>query len=322
MKDLKRLFRKAVLFGLVLWALDLGLGEGLRALYFRRPAVDANADLRDLFILFEKTTAPILILGSSRAKNHYYPPLFKAAFGKDCFNAGAGGAFIEYHEAVLEAVLARYTPEIVVLDVGPYDFSKSKTRRLALASLLPYYRRHPEIRPVIKRRSPFERIKLASRIYPFNSWLFTLLNLNLRNPGPISLESDGYTPMTKEMKAPQWELESDRVIALDPLALRSFKAILSRSKEKGIKLFVFVSPYYSKTRKSYYALDAAASICKEAGVPFFNMWDEGTIRAHPEYFSSVIHLNTSGAQAFSRLAIEEMRPFLGIREDVRKSRPR
>jgi hypothetical protein len=136
------------------------------------------------------------------------------------------------------------------------------------------------------------------------------LNLNLRKPGPVSLESDGYTPMTKAMKIPQWELESDRVIALDSPALRSFKAILFRSKEKGIKLFVFASPYYSKTRKSYHALDAAAAICEEAGLPFFNMWDEAAIRAHPEYFSSVIHLNTSGAQAFTQLAIEKMRPFL------------
>jgi hypothetical protein len=95
--------------------------------------------------------------------------VFRAAFGKDCFNASAGGAFIEYHEAVLEAVLTRYSPRLIVLDFSSNEFRKDKKRLQALSLLLPYYRHHPEIRAIIQSRGLTERLKMASHIYPFNS---------------------------------------------------------------------------------------------------------------------------------------------------------
>ncbi len=109
------------------------------------------------------------------------------------------------------------------------------------------------------------------------------------------------------MQLPRWELEADRAVAFDRQALRSFKAIIAKCIEKRINLFVFVSPYYSREKKTYRALDLAASLCRESGIPYFNMWDENTITSHPEYFSSVIHLNLSGAQAFTRIVIDKIR---------------
>jgi hypothetical protein len=298
------IFKKIALFALLVGALDFLIGEGLRGLYFRR----LSGDRADLFILFEKTRAPILIFGSSRAKHHYVPSLIQAALGEECFYAGADGAFIEYHRAVLEAVLARYTPATIILDLSSADLRGFYVPKQALPRILPFYRTHPEIRSAFLGQGLFERTRLASHIYPFNSTLPTLILNNLSKPKETASNNAGYVPIEVDLKRTIREKKSETAIVFDDRAVGMFEGFLARIKEKRIRLFIFISPTYEgRTPKLF--REMATSLCRRAGVPLFDMSLQDGISDHPEYFQDAMHLNENGARVYTNKIIAKIISF-------------
>ena len=90
------------------------------------------------------------------------------------YNAGRDGNFMFYHLAVLKGVLNRYSPKIVILDFVAEEFAQNQYSYDRLSSLLPYYKSHPEMRSIINLKSKYEKIKLLSQIYPYNSLMLTI----------------------------------------------------------------------------------------------------------------------------------------------------
>lgn len=85
----------------------------------------------------ERQEAKLVVLGSSRAKNHYNPRILEDSLGISCFNAGRSGHFLMYQSAQLQVMLSRYTPEHIILDIVPYDFTGGNNYD-RMSALLPY----------------------------------------------------------------------------------------------------------------------------------------------------------------------------------------
>ena len=183
------LLKLVFLFSIV-FVLDFSLGKLLNYYYFKQ---ERGSQYLTTFAA-EQTKADLLVFGSSRANHHYRPDIFEKGLHLSFFNAGRDGNFLFYHYAILKAVLKRYRPKVVILDFIHGEFSKNQDSYDRISSLLPYYRSHPEMRSVIELKSPFEKIKMFSSIYPNNSNLLIIAGGNAFFSKKKRIDSDGYIP--------------------------------------------------------------------------------------------------------------------------------
>src|ERR1700744_3385387 len=85
----------------------------------------------------DSTKADYVVLGSSRASHHYDPHVFEQKLNASFYNGGRDAQGIFYSCAVASAIINRYTPKCIIIDVRPGDFSGDDEGKLA--PLLPYH---------------------------------------------------------------------------------------------------------------------------------------------------------------------------------------
>lgn len=168
---------KALLLFVLLLMTDRGVGYGLKWMYFNQKGEDFYYTTKAL----DKQTADLVILGSSRARNHYNPEILQDSLGISCYNAGRSGCFLVYQRAQLDLILDRYTPKAIILEVTPYDMTVGEGDYDRLSGLLPY-QHHASWQKVISIKSPWEKYKCWSAIYPYNSKFFKMVK-NLKDRG-------------------------------------------------------------------------------------------------------------------------------------------
>lgn len=290
-------------------ALDFAVGSVLRYFYFTG---DSGINYRTSFSM-QETKADVLIFGTSRAYHHYAAELIEDSLGMSSYNTGRDGEYIFYQTAVLKAVLERYVPKLIVLDfAGSFNFAQEDYDRLSV--LLPYYKDHPEIRDILELRSKFEKYKLASRIYPYNSGVFTIASGNMAFNKNRTSNKDyhGYVPLhgllTKELHS----VKIPKVDKLDGNKVHVFKAFLEQATAKDIQIVVVNSPYYYLYEQDE-SIDIAKAICAEFNVPFYDFSNNAEFLAHADYFEDETHLNKMGAEIFTNKVIQL------LKEDVRFS---
>ncbi|HET7116179.1 MAG TPA: hypothetical protein VFI29_06795, partial [Hanamia sp.] len=169
-RDIFRFLLKSFVFLTILFILDYSIGNLLKYLYFRQ----GSGSLYAITYSIDSTKADLLVIGSSTAHHSYYPEAFQNRLGMSYYNTGNDGTSIFYHYAVLKSILKRYSPKMVILEFDIGEFNSDQKSYDRLSALLPYYYNHPELRPIIKLKSKFERIKLLSKIYPFNSMVYSV----------------------------------------------------------------------------------------------------------------------------------------------------
>lgn len=80
---------KATLLFLSLVVADRSVGYVLQWMYFNQKGEDYFYTTKAL----DKQTADLIVLGSSRARNHYNPEILEDSLGISCYNAGRSGCF-------------------------------------------------------------------------------------------------------------------------------------------------------------------------------------------------------------------------------------
>ncbi|MFN8208914.1 MAG: hypothetical protein U0T82_16125 [Bacteroidales bacterium] len=291
-----RLFLRSLLLLLLVVILgDLALGSLLRHFYFKQRSGDNYRMIQSI----EHTTADVLIFGSSRSTRHYRPDVLADSLGLTYYNTGKDGQDILYAAAVGKCVFSRYKPKLVILDIRRGEFRQGSYDRLS--KLLPFYRTHPEIRPFIELRGPFEKIKLLSSVYPFNSEFFAILVTNTSFNEEKRKDDRGYLPLYKTWTKPL-NLETSLLTthsSLDPVRVEAFRAFVSDCRNRQIPMVVVSSPYYSLPLNPDSSLIVASSICREYQTIFLDISQDTSYLDHPEWFQDVQHLNQNGALRFS-----------------------
>jgi hypothetical protein len=283
---------------LIVWLIDLAAGSVLRHFYFSQTKGD---DARAVYTI-EKANADLMIFGSSRGARNYHPEVMEQRFGLSYYNAAREGCFMFYHEAVLRSVLQRHVPKQVFLDFRYGEFRKDKENYERLSALLPFYKKHPEVRPIVEMRGPYEKAKLLSAIYPFNSALFKIVTGNVpfyKEPRKIT---KGYIYYDNVWKKPKEEASHfNDAYNIDSSIVVSYRNFIQLCKEKNIQLAVVVSPYYRIINDSDNSVELAKKIAAENNVAFFDYSHEGTFVNNRELISDPIHLNDNGARLMSNM---------------------
>lgn len=168
---------------------DQIIGRVMRHFYFK----SQSGEIYQLRYSLDSTKAEIIILGSSRANHHYVPEIIEQEVDLTCFNTGVDANFLLNSCAIYKSIVQRYNPRIILLDINLNELLSGTGGYDELSSLLPYYREKEEIREIVLMKSKFEKLKLVSAIYPFNSALLAIAEGNLlkRNIN----EPNGYIPL-------------------------------------------------------------------------------------------------------------------------------
>lgn len=295
-QDIFRFVKRTLLFFLAVFLVDFAVGQVMHYFYFRQ---DSGSLYRTTYAL-DSTTAEVLVLGSSRASRHYNPDVMQVAMNRTVYNAGQKGNHIFYHYGILKGALKRYKPQVIVLDVLYDEFKPVQDSYDRLSVFLPYHDTHPELEELINLRSPFEPVKLVSKVYPYNSLILPVLNGNLGFDKIREPEIKGYLPIDAVM-VDSVKKKSERIeYELDSLKLQTFGKIISTCKNEGIRLFVVFSPAYLENIGNNYSVSIARKIASEQGVPFLDFSGAEPFTSDKKLFSDNVHLNARGADIFSR----------------------
>ena len=246
----------------------------------------------------------VLILGSSRAHHHYDAPFLSDTLGLDVYNAGydGNGAVLAY--GLLEMVLERSRPKLLLFDVEPafdiYEYDKDNAHKRYISFLKPYYR-NTIIGGIIKDVSTEEWYKVHSGLLRYNSNLVTIIaeNIFCRSSFP-----KGYEAMYGVYTSEPEEREAKTQI-LDPFKLKYVEKFMELAKTKEIPLIVVASPKYGVMSSK--ELQPVKDICKKLQIPFIDYYADPLFMSHKEWFKEPMHLNYKGARLFSEEIVKTIK---------------
>lgn len=292
--------RFAFRFFLALLAVAIGdrlIGSFLRISYEQTTsgAIGRKNDI------LHRVHTDILVLGSSRALHHYVPEIITEATGLSCYNCGQGGQGIIYHYALLRTITERYMPKAVVYEITfDYDLASSDNTRFL-----------GEIRNIGTRLSDsvlydvnaFERVKMLSAIYPYNSQLFHIFGDRIQRKNLTQF--NGYQPKYGRLKADAaYKGRQFATTDIDPVKWKYFEKFV-REYSRSTKLMVVSSPLYKTQRPDIYR--RAEDLCKKLGVPFINRSADLRFINNPAYYHDVSHFNDEGARAYTQSVAGEIK---------------
>lgn len=296
-----RFGQNAIILILLIILTDQVIGRIIRHFYFTQ---ESGLYYRTTFAI-DSTNADILVFGSSRANHHYVPEVFEDSLGLSFYNSGRDGNFLLFNYAVFKSIVRRYTPKILLFDVNPDELNYEKTDYERLSALFPYYKNHNEIRSTVELKSPFEKYKLISEIYPFNSSLITIIIGNLELNKSRKTDKKGYVPLENQIKDPLLHKIEPPKNSIDENKMNAISDIIKYCNTNNIRLIFIQSPMFAivgKTTSSEYF----EKVAWEKKAIFWNFINDQEFLHNPEYFQDQDHLNDKGAILFSKLVAQKI----------------
>jgi hypothetical protein len=297
---------------LIVFAIDRLVGRQLEARFHVSASDEADAIGRGL-----ESRSPILICGSSRARHHYDPDALQARLGVAAWNLGRDGQFGPYFAyGVAELALRRYTPKLWILEVDERTFAGPDPMS-SLNVLLPYAA-DPAIAELVTHRSRYERLKLLSAIYPYNSLL-----LSLYGPGSGRAPSSrrGFSPVSGRLSAADTassdaedahgEAGAPTALAANSLKQEYLEKMIRDLERRGVAVVAVRSPLWLRGPEERARDRAEAGRLSKRfdslGVRFFDLSAERCPSlGDPGLYRDTSHLNAAGAARFSALVADSI----------------
>jgi len=287
---------RILLFLLLLGTADFITGSLFSYLYRKQRGGDEFTTLNAA----EKVKADLLIMGASRAMQQINPQYIEDSLNLSAWNIGRDGMPFFYSYGVLQMILRRYTPKVIILDCEYKMLMEVPAHYDRLSVLLPFYRNHPEVRHLINKRGPFERYKHLSAVYPYNSMVFKLLKANFSAPDS---SIKGYEPLYRALNEPTKTWDYGKPYTLDSNKVSMFRAFIDSCKNRNIQLVFLSPPYYFKTIGTDRSFAMIHQIAEEKKIPFIDYTTDSFYFNRPYLFDDTVHLNRRGSDIFSpRLA--------------------
>ena len=295
-KGYQYLLIKIAAFLMLAFFVDFLFGGVIHYFYFKQ---SSGWEYRTKYSI-EDTKADILIFGASRAQQQYNPVYFEEKLHQTCYNVGRDGEPIFYYYGLLTGILKRYAPRIIILDVENSVFRKIQDSYDRLSILLPFYKTHPEMRSVIEIKSKFEKLKLQSKIYPFNSMLFKIAIGNTEFNKKRSEDIKGYVPLTGALDEAIRTVDLSRnTYSIDSNKVKFLRAFIKDCQNANIKLYLVCSPYFMHTVGTDSSMVIAKEIAKENNIDFIDYSKDEIFLGNSKLFDDTVHVNVTGSEIFS-----------------------
>jgi hypothetical protein len=307
-KDVVRFGKSLLVVVVLLVAGDIAVGTIADYVAGNLPVPNAhNLDAKECYVLHQMNDE-IVLLGSSRGHHHYVTSVLNdsidAFFGEHhtLYNAAIVGQFASSNSCVAEVILERYRPMLVVFDLSEDWLCTDRGGNPKLAA--PFYWKDTVVRRYIDSKiSAKDKVLMKSSLYRYNSHLLPLLSCFLKS----SSTDGGYLPIYGSfMDTTAAPSASATAEPLDKDITANVERVMELYKEAGVPLVVVCSPKF-RSADSNRRLKA---LCDVHDVPFIDLMDTPYFNAHPELFKDLTHLNDDGAQIFTAMFFESLKPYL------------
>lgn len=291
-----------LIFSVTLYVADFVIGKVLQKLYFKQ---SSGFDYETNYAMNE-TTAPLLVFGSSRANNIFDPTIIEKELKLPCYNAGRYGEPIFYHYAVLKSVLKRYNPQIIILSLDAFSLAKDKDDYDRISVLLPYSDSHPELQEIINLKGPYERLKMISKIYPYNSLLLPMISGNLESSKEKNYNIKGYIPVQTTISGPLHTVDYTKNTLLDTTKINIYTAFIKYCIKAKIKLYIVCPPFMINAIGMDNSIITAKRVANNFNIPFFDFSRDTFYTTKPKLFYDFRHLNNKGVALFDKQVIDSI----------------
>lgn len=299
---MKRYILNILLFFLIVAVIDVcagGLGD-----YLQTHAKGGMTKRTDDLVM--KDSHDVVILGSSRARHHYDTPYISDTLGLDVYNAGYDGNGVVLAYGILEMILERYQPKIVLFDVEPafdiIEYKEDNHHIRYISEMKPYYR-HEIVGNIIKDVSNVEWYKVHSGLIRYNSNLVTMF---LDNISDRAITTKGYAPLigTYKQIPDAKEIKEETV---DEFKLKYIEKLILTAQSHQVPIVFVASPKLGANTSLI--MEPVKKLCEKYNVDFWNYYDD-LIFQNPAFFKEPMHLNSTGALAYSNTISERIRKLV------------
>lgn len=291
--DIKKFILRGAVFILLCLMIDFAIGKVVQVLFYSQENKLSKGIL--------KTESDILIVGSSRANHHYIPEIFSDTLKMSCFNMGSGGQGTYYNYAIIGSVFERYSPKIIIMDVMDADINKRDIDKDRLSELLPYYSISENIRAVIDIKGSKERIRLFSRVYPYNSKLSSIVfSFVMKGSNPFII-NDGYIPLEGNIGYNPIVVENREQNIIDSVKINMLLKIVELCKQHNTTLIIVMSPKYLKYTNESTFIETLSILLEKQDIRIWDYEQDPRFITKGELFKDELHLNNQGAIEYSRI---------------------
>lgn len=254
----------------------------------------------------------IIIIGNSRAKQHYNSALLHKNTSFKTFNLGLGGTPINVLSARWTAYLNHQErPKILIIDVD-YNFLGTANYLYKKWQYLPIYNQ-PEIKALRKSFDKNYYLDTYIPFYKYKGSKFKFLNDYLKDHQSDNSDYiDGFFKNESSWNSKEWSdfklrtVNQEKYYDFEKTYTKGFKQlelIINECKQKDITVFLCWSPQYEGV--FYYNNDnrqkvdsALKDISKNKNIKYFN-FDTDDITKDTLSFYNHSHLNFRGANLFT-----------------------
>lgn len=238
----------------------------------------------------------VVILGSSRANNHFVAPMFEER-GLKTFNYGMSGGHLFEASLLLQLMIERnYQIKNVILEAD-LNLSNDHQAEGISAKFLPFLHESETIRRHFEKEAdfmelyyiPFYRyVKYDAKIGVREVWDTS------RNKPTSLLDNKGYYPLGKKPNANM----KNNIANLNPLKKNQYYyEIKQLCEQKGIKFIAVMTPMCENTKGMDY-FDKVKEL-----YPEIHNYENAVLE--DKYFSSCGHLNDAGARLFTARILKD-----------------
>ena len=270
-----------------------------------------------------KVNSDVVIFGSSRANHHYVPAIIEDSLNLSVYNCGNDGCFLYYQTCMIDALLRRYSPKMIIWELYSPDFLseplklESEYRRFDL--LYSLYNKNEFTDSMLHTKDKYEYLKLQSAAYRYNSDLIKLVNILIlpaesnKNKGYMPLPNEGYkfSSVTDFVTANSNKRIYSQVYSFN--RERLFLEIIKKCLKQKVEIIFTLSPWLG--RGDYKSTDSYKSILKiskENEIKFIDDYHNETYMSDSTLFKDNSHLNDKGAKKYTKEIASELKEYLNL----------
>lgn len=255
--------------------------------------------------IMNKMDCDNVILGTSRAEDHFIPSILEDSIGETFYNAAMTGTeniFSQYAHLCL--LLENNCPKRVILELSDKDCKDNGTR-FALSHLYPYAGINEGVDSVLRNARNYPLVKLL-KLYRYKGSSISYISGLFKDE---SGEAEaGYKKISPPVYFPDALIWVDITDKNDELKLHYIEKFIQKCREHDIQLIFTCSPRYRKPNPKL--LDPVREIAEKHEIPFFDYERSEEFLKHPEYFRDRNHLWDAGARKFTSTFAHDLKQYI------------
>lgn len=274
------------------------------------PLISNQGDTGKTYFSLNEVNTPVVIVGSSRAAHHYVSQMIEDSCDMQVYNVARDGCFFTYNYCVINSILDRYSPKIIIWE-NDFNYLYQGVED-PLEDLYPYYSKNKWITGVINEECLWkERVRLSSNLYLYNSCVHRILMRYISRNSFVDGTQKGYLPLMPKAQLQPLELthEKETHHQLCQKKMERVRATLIRASENHVKLVIVDSPKYKICNQNNSSTKMMHKICDECGALFLDNSQLPEILSHVEYFNDAVHMNDDGAKIYTNIFISQIKDF-------------